>query len=91
MPIINTRVDLDALKGTPAQAEAMRALAGTLVQRVDVAAYPAGYGMPDYAGPAIAPQWQDVESLATILRMGFADRAAFEAEQASGTGVVAGS
>ena len=81
--IINTRADLDALKGTPAYLPALRAIAGTMETTVNTAEYPEGYGDPSYNGPLIAPEWTTVETLETIHRLGFASRAEFEAEYAA--------
>lgn len=83
--IINTRADLDALKGTDRYLDAMKAIAGTLCTTVDVAVYPEGYGQPGYVGGAIDPDWQTVETLNTIQRLGFASRAEFETEYAAAT------
>ena len=82
MNIINTRADLDALAGTPAYLDALRALAGSMITTQDMAVYPEGYGQPGYAGPAVEPDWADVETLGTIERLGFS-RASFEAEYAA--------
>lgn len=82
MIIVNTRADLDALKGTPDYLAALRLLAGTMTATVDVAVYPDGYGDPAYAGPEIDPEWKKIETLDTIERLGF-DRESFEAEFAS--------
>ena len=82
MIIVNTRADLDALKDTPAYLEALRLLAGTMSATVDAAVYPEGYGEPAYAGPEIAPEWRQVETLAGIERFGFT-RESFEAERAA--------
>lgn len=81
--IINTRADLDALKGTPAYLPALRAIAGTMDTTVNTAEYPEGYSDPSYNGPLIAPEWTTVETLETIHRLGFASRAEFEAEYAA--------
>ena len=82
--IINSRDDLDALKGTPAYLEALRALAGSMVTSMDMAVYPEGHGQPDYTGPTVEPDWHEVETLDVIERMGFT-RAGFEAEYAAAT------
>lgn len=74
--LINTRVDLDALAGTPEHAEFMAFLRGSMTRKQDTAIYPAGYGMPGYTGAAVAPVWADVEDLSTIVRFGFG-KAAF--------------
>lgn len=80
--IINSRDDLDALKGTPAYIEALRALAGSMVTSMDMAVYPDGHGQPDYTGPVIEPDWHEVETLDVIERLDFT-RASFEAEYAA--------
>lgn len=71
MPIVNTRADLDALKGTPAYADTMNVLKASMTTRVDTATYPEGYGQPEYSGPSVSPNWAEVESLDTIERIGF--------------------
>ena len=83
--IINTRADLDALKGTPAYLPALRAIAGTMETTLNAAEYPEGYGDPSYSGPSVEPVWTIVETLETIHRLGFASRAEFEAEYAAAT------
>jgi len=70
-PTINSRADLESLRGTPEFADAMRNLAGSMTIRVNVAEYPEGYGEPEYDGPDIDPDWQDQEDLTTIERLGF--------------------
>ncbi len=84
MIIINSRADLDALAGTPAHLDALRALAGSMTTSTDMAIYPEGYGQPGYAGPSIEPDWHEVETLGTIERFAFT-RASFEAEYAAVT------
>jgi hypothetical protein len=69
--IINTREDLDALKGTEAHAEFMSFLKGSMHRRQDSAVRPDGYGQPGYAGEAIPPVWVDVEDLSVISAFGF--------------------
>ena len=86
--IINTRADLDALKGTPAYLPALRAIAGTMETTLNAAEYPEGYGDPSYSGPSVEPVWTIVETLETIRRLGFASRADFEAEYAAATAEV---
>ena len=86
--IINTRADLDALKGTSDYLPALRAIAGTMDTTVNTAEYPEGYGDPSYSGPFIEPTWTAVETLETIRRLGFASRADFEAEYAAATAEV---
>lgn len=71
MPIINSRADLDAIKGTPAHAEFLHLLRGSLTRRIDTQTYPEDYGIPEYTGPKLDPVWAEVESLETITRFGF--------------------
>ena len=71
MPIINSRADLDAIKGTPAHAEFLHLLRGSITRRIDTQTYPEDYGTPEYAGPKLDPVWVGVESLETITRFGF--------------------
>jgi len=60
MNIINTRTDLDALRGGPDYGAAMRALLGTTMTWVN------------HASPGAPPDWQQVSVLTTIQAMGFA-------------------
>ena len=83
--IINTRADLDALKGTPDYLRTLRAIGSTMETTVNSAEYPEGYGEPGYSGPSIEPIWTVVETLETIRRLGFASRAEFEVEYAAAT------
>lgn len=83
--IINTRADLDALKGSPAYFAALQAIAGTLETTMNTAVYPEGYGEPGYGGPEVEPVWETVETLDTIQHLGFASRAEFDAEYAVAT------
>ncbi|NDG19840.1 MAG: hypothetical protein EB117_16470 [Betaproteobacteria bacterium] len=69
--IINTREDLDSIKGTPEYAQFIEFLRGSMVHRQNVAVYPESYGEPGYDGPVIEPIWEDVEDLSTIERFGF--------------------
>lgn len=71
LPVINTRNDLDALKGSPEHDVFMAYLKGSMVRRQNTAVYPDGYGQPGYEGPAVDPVWQDIEDLSTIERFGF--------------------
>lgn len=68
---INTRDDLDAIKGTPEHAAFMDALKGSMTRREDQAIYPDDYNTPEYTGDPIEPIWVDVEDLTTIDRFGF--------------------
>jgi len=78
---INTRADLEALAGTDAYAEALRALRGSMVAKVNTAQYPEGYFDDGYAGPEIEPVWEDVESLEALSLLGIS-KAEFLAEYA---------
>ena len=69
--IINTRSDLEALRGSPAYAAALDQLKSSMTTRQDKAVYPAGYGQPGYDGEAVAADWVDVETLEAIERLGF--------------------
>ena len=71
---INTRADLDAIKGTPEHADFMARLKGSMTRREDQAVYPDDYNEPDYSGPKIDPVWADVEDLSTIKQFGFTKR-----------------
>lgn len=70
-PIINSREDLDALKGTQEHAEFISYLKGSMTRKVNVAAYPEGYNREGYEGPEIQPVWMEVEDLSAIERFGF--------------------
>lgn len=70
-PVINTRADLDAIEGTEAHAEFMKALEGSMRRTVDIQTYPEGYGQPGYEGETLQPIWDEVEDLSTIERFGF--------------------
>lgn len=69
--IINTRTDLEALKGSAAYRDAMERLKASMTTRADGALYPDGYGSPGYSGPTVEPAWEDLETLDTIERLGF--------------------
>lgn len=83
--IVNTRADLNLLKGTPSYLEALRQIAGSLTTTIDRATYPEGYGSDGYDGPVVEPEWTEVESLGVLARLGFS-REEFEAEYAAATG-----
>jgi len=68
---INSRADLESLRGSPEFAAAIRDLAGSMTIRMNVAEYPEGYGDPEYEGPEVDPIWQDQEDLTTIERFEF--------------------
>lgn len=64
-PIINSRQDLNALKGTPAYREAMERLKGSMTTLVDVAVREGD------TTDEIEPIWVEHETLASIERLGF--------------------
>lgn len=68
---INSRADLDALKGTKAYDDFIAYLKGSMVRKENQAVYPEGYGTADYEGPEIEPKWVEVEDMTTITRFGF--------------------
>lgn len=69
--VINTREDLDAIRGTTQHAEFMASLKGSMTRKQDIQVYPDGYNQPGYEGEALEPIWSDVEDLTTIERFGF--------------------
>lgn len=69
--VINTRADLDAIKGTPEHTEFMKFLKGSMSRQQDVAVRPDDYGQPEYEGDVIPPVWETVEDLTTITAFGF--------------------
>lgn len=69
--VINTRDDLDSIKGTPEYDEFMTSLRGSMTHKRNVQVYPEGYGTPEYEGPELEPIWEEVEDLSTITRFGF--------------------
>lgn len=70
MSPLNTRADLEALRGTPDYVEALRMLKGSMVALVNVATYPEGYVDPSYDGPVIEPVWEEIESLEALDLIG---------------------
>jgi hypothetical protein len=75
--IIQTRDDLEQIKGTEEYSKFMALLKGSMIRRQDVQLYPEGYNTPEYEGPNLEPIWEDVEDLSTIQRFGF-DKKDFE-------------
>jgi hypothetical protein len=69
MLTINCSADLEALRGTPAFADALVQLAGALVTKTNIATYPASYQDADYSGPAIAPVWHYSLDNAVLARL----------------------
>lgn len=78
MLIINTRADLDALKGTKDYLPALRAIAGTLDTTINTATASFGEEPPE-------PKWVTLETLETITKLGFSSRSEFETEYAVAT------
>ena len=70
MKVINTLSDLEAVRDTPDFTGALQRLAGSLTRTTDVAEYPADYNTPEYDGPTIEANWQEVEDLSTVERFG---------------------
>jgi hypothetical protein len=70
-PIINTREDLEALKGTEHYAEFIQSLKGSMIHKINIAEYPEDYNTPEYDGQVIDPIWEEIENLETITRFGF--------------------
>jgi hypothetical protein len=70
-PVINTREDLEAVKGTKHYDEFMERLRGSMTRWENVAVYPDNYNDPDYDGPVVEPVWEEVEDLSLIERFGF--------------------
>lgn len=67
---INTRADLEALRGTPRYRMALEALHGAMTITVDVTQYPGNYGDPGYDGPMMEPRWETRERPEAIERLG---------------------
>ena len=72
-PIINTRADLDALTGTPAHADFIAFLKGSLNRKADVRVYPDNYDRTLKDGDAgyLAPTLGDVPDDIVAQRYGF--------------------
>lgn len=69
--MINSREDLDALKGTQTYTTFIGLLKGSMTRDQDTQVYPTGYGLPSYAGQTLEPILTEVEDLTTIERFGF--------------------
>lgn len=69
--IINSREDLESIKGTPEHEQFMQMLKGSMKRKQNMQVYPEGYGMPDYEGEELEPIWEEVEDLSCIERFGF--------------------
>jgi len=68
---INSREDLDALKGTQSYADFINYLKGSMTRKINVAEYPDNYKREGYDGPEIEPVWEEVEDMTVIERFGF--------------------
>ena len=71
--IINTRADLDALAGTPAHADFIARLKGSLFAKADVQTYPADYARTLKQGDVgyLPPVLGDVPDDTIAERFGF--------------------
>jgi len=69
--VINTREDLEAVKGTAEYDAFMQILKGSMLRKQDIQVYPEGYNQPDYEGDKLLPVWEEVEDLSIISRFGF--------------------
>lgn len=69
--VINTREDLEILKGTKEYDDFMQILKGSMLRKQDIQVYPEGYNQPDYQGEKLLPVWEEVEDLSIITRFGF--------------------
>lgn len=68
---INSRLDLDAIQGTPEHSEFINYLKGTITQRRNIQEYPENYGKPDYTGEILEPIWEAFEDTSIIEKFGF--------------------
>ena len=69
--VINTREDLEAVKGTAEYDAFMQILKGSMLRKQDIQVYPEGYNQPDYECDKLLPVWEEVEDLSIISRFGF--------------------
>lgn len=69
--IINSRQDLDNLKGTTYYTEFMKNLKGSIYRKQDIQTYPENYNSLEYSGEKLLPIWSNIEDLSTIERFGF--------------------
>lgn len=69
--VINTREDLEALKGTKEYDDFMPILKGSMLRKQNIQVYPEGYSQPDYVGEKLEPIWEVVEDLSIIQRFEF--------------------
>lgn len=71
---INSRADLENLRGTAALAIALRNIAGSSMVLFDVAERPSDYGEPSYEGPTIEPIWENRQDNAVLRRFSLTRR-----------------
>jgi hypothetical protein len=71
MTIINTREDLDFLKGTVEYDNFIEVLKFSIHRPIDTTIYPKNYNDIDYAGPKLEPTWATIEDLSSIEKFGF--------------------
>jgi len=69
--VINTRADLEAVKGTQDYDVFMQGLRGSLTYTRDIAVYPEGYHALDYEWPKVNPVWESVEDMSMVERFHF--------------------
>lgn len=71
--IINTRADLEAVRGTALYDEFVDQLVGSTVRRTNVADYPEEYdhGLQPGDEGYIEPVWEEVDDFSIVKRMGF--------------------
>jgi hypothetical protein len=68
-PLINTRADLETLRGTDQWLPALLAIRGAATIRTDIAAYPQGYGQPGHEGEPVEPEWEDRDDDRVLARL----------------------
>ena len=71
--IIQTRKDLDAIKGTPEYKEFIKLLVGSMTKKVSNTVYPIGYDQKlQLNDPGYIPTtFNEIEDLTEITRFGF--------------------
>lgn len=79
---INSRADLEQLRDTPAFEPALRAIAGALVRKTNIAINPSTHADSDYDGPPVAPVWSYEEDPSILARIGMT-RSELDAELAA--------
>lgn len=69
--IINSRQDLEDLKGTIYYTDFMKNLKGSIYRKQDIQVYPENYNSVEYSRERLVPIWEMVEDLSTIKHFGF--------------------